>query len=376
LSAIKAGALDEMFSQGNPVLAGVDLDSGFLFALEKRVSRSKEDWAAVLGDCQQQGMELEVVVKDAALGIAAGVRNVYPKAEQRDDCFHAHYAMGKQLRRLEAKAYGAITAEEVAQRAIEKSRLSKNATHAGRRSLDAKLGQARRRCRCILERHDTFADAVGRVREAMEVVDLESGTLRTPEQMERMILEAASVMKSMDDEKCQKVGRYIANRAPGLVLYAASLRGELRRVSARHGDERIRLACIALRLVADLRGGQRPWRRTEDHHHLLGAYGLLEQCSDRGGAEEVLCVVEGLLRRRHRASSAIEGFNAALRPHLYVHTSATQGFLNLFRAYYNLRSRRWGRHKGTSAYEGMSGHRVDDWLAVLGYEATQPDCRV
>ncbi len=34
LSEIVAGAVDEMFSQGAPVLAGVDLDSGYLFALE------------------------------------------------------------------------------------------------------------------------------------------------------------------------------------------------------------------------------------------------------------------------------------------------------------------------------------------------------
>ena len=55
-----------------------------------------------------------------------------------------------------------------------------------------------------------------------------------------------------------------------------------------------------------------------------------------------------MLHQRHRASSAIEGFNAALRPYLYVHKGATQGFLDLFRAWFNLRTRRWGRHKGTS----------------------------
>ena len=32
LGGVEAGALDEMFSQGEPVLAGVDLDSGYLFA--------------------------------------------------------------------------------------------------------------------------------------------------------------------------------------------------------------------------------------------------------------------------------------------------------------------------------------------------------
>ena len=77
--------------------------------------------------------------------------------------------------------------------------------------------------------------------------------------------------------------------------------------------------------------------------------------------------VEHRLQHRHRASSAIEGVNSALRPHLYVHKSTSQGFLDLFRAYYNLRRRRWGWHKGTSAYQAMTGVRVDDWLDMLGY---------
>ena len=74
-----------------------------------------------------------------------------------------------------------------------------------------------------------------------------------------------------------------------------------------------------------------------------------------------------MLIERHRASSAIEGFNAALRPYLYVHKGVSQGFLDLFRAYFNLRTRRWGRHKRTSAHECLSGQRVGDWLTRLGY---------
>ena len=42
-----------MFSQGDPVLAGVDLDYGYLFGLSLRETRSGEDWAEVL----QQGKE-------------------------------------------------------------------------------------------------------------------------------------------------------------------------------------------------------------------------------------------------------------------------------------------------------------------------------
>ena len=111
LSAIEAGALDEMFSQGAPVLAGVDLDSGSLFALEVCEHRDAQAWAEVLGQGRSQGLNLSVVVKDAAGGIAAGVSKVFPEAEQRDDCFHALYEMNKVRRVLERRAYGAIERE-------------------------------------------------------------------------------------------------------------------------------------------------------------------------------------------------------------------------------------------------------------------------
>jgi len=72
---VRAGALDELFSQGEPVLAGVDLNSGYLFGLALRETRSGEDWAEVLKQGQEQGLNLAVVVKDAAKGIESGVRD-------------------------------------------------------------------------------------------------------------------------------------------------------------------------------------------------------------------------------------------------------------------------------------------------------------
>ena len=92
----------------------------------------------------------------------------------------------------------------------------------------------------------------------------------------------------------------------------------------------------------------------------VGAGGVAVRRHHRARVSGALDAIEEVLHQRHRASSAIEGFNAALRPYLYVHkgatkraraASGTQGFLDLFRAWFNLRTRRWGRHKGTSAHE-------------------------
>ncbi len=73
LSAVKSTAIDEMFSQGDPVLAGIDFDSGYLFSLSHEQRRDGETWARVLGEAKSQELSPEHVVKDGVKGIAKGV---------------------------------------------------------------------------------------------------------------------------------------------------------------------------------------------------------------------------------------------------------------------------------------------------------------
>lgn len=364
LSPITAGALDEMFSQGDPVLAGVDLDAGFLFLLALRAQRAGEDWADELDRCRQQGLDLKVVVKDAALGIEAGVREVFPDAEQRDDCFHALYEMGKLKRQLEQRAYGAISRVEELEAKIDKLKYQGKAKK--RQQLAQQLRWERQRCDEAIELFDQFEAAQMQATEAMEVVDLERGILRDSSWMQAEMQAAAATMLDMDSDKCRKVGRYIHNRAPGLSLYAQQMNVELTEVASRHGQHAMILACILVRLLGQLDSRRRSWCRRQDRQQFLGAYAALKQMAGPN-TDNILSEVEQVFIHRYRASSAIEGFNAALRPYLYVHKGVTQGFLELFRFYYNHRQRRWGRHKGTSAHEAMTGETVDDWLTWLGY---------
>ena len=96
-------------------------------------------------------------------------------------------------------------------------------------------------------------------------------------------------------------------------------------------------------------------------------YYLLRRELDEVGVDEIIGKIERLLQARHMASSAIEGFNAILRSYLYARKGVNQGFLELFKAWHNLRERRSGRHKGCSAYESLTGNRVNDWLSLLGF---------
>ena len=364
LDAVQAGALDEMFSQGEPVLAGVDLDSGYLFGLSLSPTRDAGAWAEMLRAGQGQGLALSVVVKDGAKGIAAGVAEVFPDAEQRDDCFHVLYEMHKVRRKLERRAYAAIEREGEALGRLGKIRARDKTC---RRKAKCALYKARRACTEAIERFDAFEAAMTTLRGALECVDLATGELHRPEAVEARIAQVAGCIASLGTGECAKLARYLRNRAPGLVLAQKSVLPRLEALGEQWSMPAVGLGCLCWSLVRTL--GRRPShaRKRALSRHLLGAYGALHDRLGAEGASRRLDAVGAVLVERHRASSAIEGFNATLRPYLYVHKGVTQGFLELFRAYFNLRTRRWGRHKRTSAHECLSGQRVGDWLTRLGY---------
>jgi mutator family transposase len=362
LSGVRAGALDELFSQGEPVLAGVDLDHGYVFGLALRETRRGEDWAEVLKQGQDQGLNLVVVVKDAAKGIEAGVSEVFPQAEQRDDCFHALYELNKVRRRLEQRAYSAIAAEEEARHQLPKIPAS---DRKQRRCQRYRIARAHRHCQEAIARFDRFEVALREVEEALECVDLIDGHLRSAEEVKAIVVHAANTLQSLDPA-CHKVARYLRNRAAGLSLATGELNSQVLALATTYSLAAVALACMLWRLVFELHNNRRPWLRAEQHRQLLGAFAYLKYLLGPH-LDALLNAVKALLEQRHRASSAIEGFNAALRPFLYVHKGVTQGFLELFRAYPNLKTRRWGPHQGTSAHQCLTGQAVDDWLTLLGF---------
>lgn len=144
----------------------------------------------------------------------------------------------------------------------------------------------------------------------------------------------------------------------------------LETVESRYGSQAVAAAALVHRLATDLRNGRRPWDAQRDKRRLREVIAQLER-SAPNHADRILGLVDVIAQKRHRASSAVEGFNAALRPFLYVHKGVTQGFLELFRARHNFKTRRWGKHKGTSAHEKLTGERLEDWLTALGYPPSQ-----
>jgi len=365
LDAVKTAALDELFSQGDPVLAGIDLDTDFLFLLEHHQARGGADWAQALGEKKDRGLNLAVVVKDAGSGLAAGVKAVFPTAQQRDDAFHARWKCGQVVRRLEQHALA--TLQELLDTEEQHMRAS------WRRGSMRPMGQHLRRARKVFEkaadRHQRFEILAHELGDAMEFVDLETGNIRNGTDQQAAIVAIAERMAALGGGKVTGLARYIKNRAPGLALYVDELREKLNALAEDIGGDIVATCTLIWRRLHEL--GRCPQRKRREHR--VATVAMLERLIALAGdqARPALEATFAVIAKRHRASSAIENFNALLRPYLHVHKRVSQGFLELFMAWRNLRTRPMGKHRGTSAYELLTERKVDDWLTLLGYPPSQ-----
>jgi len=370
LSGIENIALDEMFSQGRPVLAGIDLDTQYLFQLEVRSSRSGDAWAESLGKLRDdQGLRPERVVKDAGSGLRAGVRKCWPGIAEHDDLFHAVYMMGQEAFYLERRAYGAITkVDELTHR------LAKAKTKAKRKNHTEQLQQARASMDDAIDRYDRFETLRREAGRVLELADRGSGRLRTSGEVVEVLTHVAAQMATIAGKRVHKVATYIGNRAEGLGIYLDSLGDRLAAITEEAGGAEVMQATVRAYQASLMvtRGGP-AWDREARRQELLDATHHLLATTERNGERLMKAVgtVMPQLANRYRASSAIENLNSVLRPYLVVQKHAEQGFLNLFQFYRNTRTRQWGRWKGTSALETLTGDRVDDWLTMLGFPPSE-----
>lgn len=366
LSAIEAVAIDEMFWHHNPLLTGIDLDSGFLFSMEKVRQRTGAEWVSHLAVLKEQGLSPSVVVKDAGQAMAEAVGVVWPEAECRDDLFHAIYLLNETARFLENAAYRAIDTFEALVR-----RSAKEKPGPKRRS----LGQHKRHQLPIMnrriERFDEFERLSGEVKRLLSLCDPGSGKLRRSEEVTTGLPVLAVQIAALGVRRVEKVGRYLSGRAEGLSLYLSALRKRLSVVCEPVGGEVV-LSAVVRAYQANLVVGRGPvWDRQSRQSELESSgRALIDVCGSPERLQDALGVILPELQRCHRASSAIENVHSVLRPYIAVHKGVQQGFLDLFRLYWNTRERRWGRHKGSSALETMTGQKVEDWLTLLGFPSS------
>lgn len=369
LAAITHGALDEMFSQGQPVFGGIDLDYGYLFALAKHPDRSGETWTKVLTELRDtQNLQLSVVTKDAGAAMTQAIETVYGgKTEQRDDLFHLTWMMGKTAWWLEQRAYTALESQFDWEQ--QRDRVWKT-TATQRRAIGQHWRQAKDNADAAITRYDSYQTLRQEAIVLLEPIERQSGRLRSAVEIREGLESIADRMTALGGEKIRKVATYLKNRASGLSLYLAAMAEKLKAANEALGLPGVAEAVVWMWQSGVAADAAAPcWDQTRRREELKQSIRHLLKLTGRD-PERLLSALQAVMPivvARHRASSAIENLNSVLRPYLVVQKGAHSGFLELFRFWWNTRTRRWGRHTNTSAYELLTGRKVEDWLSLLGY---------
>ena len=360
LSRIYSVASDEVFCQNEPVLAAIDLDSGFLASLSLETHRDGPTWCKVLNEAKSQGMSPQHIVKDGATGMTKAVNDVYPDIQQRDDAFHALYIASKAVAKVEKRAY-----RQIAQEGNQMQMLQQVAEDE-KEAQEKVLKLVSQQCDEAIARYELAEKALKHLHQALKSIHNHVTDLMSPEAAQSLLALSVHLFEQARHPDCDTAARYINNRLKGLTLATADFYEHQLALCECFPREVVANACLIGEYKRTMKKMSKS-KQQDARHRMFDAYQKIYGVLDKHKTVELIEAVEWLLDKRHRASSAIEGFNALLKPYMYVRKGVSQGFLELFRAWHNLRTRRSGKHKGTSAYQTLTGNKVEDWLSILGF---------
>ncbi len=355
---VEEAALDELFAGRAPVLMTVELNSLAWITGKLSASRDGDTWAEQL----RQLPSLRFVCRDAGTGLDAGIARINAERAEKqqqplddqDDHFHLLREGHRALRRLSGQVSRALEAAEKADgKRARVARQGRNQAACARAQK-----QAWRKAEAAYERWSAADDAFKRLRQEVLPLFTPAGQLNTRAAAEAVL---AQVLPALEGPEWAKVRRLLQrpgfftflDRVSGelaalpasaeLVQAAVAVEGGRRRPEACKGDGASAAACRAAVLVAGV---------------------MLALAKESGSA--TLTLVQGVLRRGFRASSAVEGLNSVVRMHQGRHRRLTQGLLDLKRLNWNCRPLRTGKRKKQTPY-GLLGLNVPttDWWQLL-----------
>jgi hypothetical protein len=350
LRLIREGAHDEIFSQGVPVLAGVEPQSSFLYLLEPSNRRDELAWYVALADKhERQGLSLEVSISDAAGGLRAGVQAAFPNIQQRGDVFHAQMELTELSSYLENRAYARLAQQECEEQKMARAKRRK----AGKRR-SGRLGLARARAEQAVRLYDEMALLIGWVTEQLALV---GPSLAERQDLYDWVLREMEA-RAADSHRIGPVVTYLKGQRDALLAFVPAIQQDLDRVAQRLDVSRPLVQAVYEQSALPL----------DDPRFEAIERQLFEQEPAR--ADTITLAVSEVLERTVRASSAVENINSILRGYFFLRRSVGPEFLDLLRFYLNHRRFRRSEHPervGRSPHERLTGEAHPHWLELLGF---------
>jgi len=346
LSGISQGANDEIFQCGVPILTGIDPESTYTYLLEEASDRTAETWAIYLDDRKEHGLDLKVSINDAGAGLMAGIPKVFPDGEIQSDTFHASYDMGKEISKLERKAYKLINAEQ----ALEDNLSGKRPREKNKAVLEEVKPQAAAAVKLydlLYILYIWLKELLGFSGYSME------DTMLLAEWVLQEMWELAAGIPSLQKE----IGK-VRKLLPSLLSFIKRLERGMERLSKETGIP-IEAFHLMYRQLS-----YNPGSLPDIEIQCKLALMLMERYNEATDA------FQKLLKNTKKASSLVENLNGRIRVFIEVKRVIPTKFFILLKVYFNLYRYKRSRCKeriGKSPLELLTGSSQPEFLEALGY---------
>ena len=363
---------DETYFQDWPILLVLEPVSTTILLGVVSEDCQAETWGAALLVTQDGGVHIKGLVEDMA--------RMYPKSQEL-----AGIEVSVQKDTWHIEKWGAKVRNDLQRIALTAQRkvygLEKRLLEAWDDTtfLDQYIPAVEKADR-LLEQHDTFAQWLAHLYDALELVDLRSGEIRDRETNGWLLEEVLKAMEQIDQSLVQKFVHSLRRHQDQLLTFldwANEMLQPYRQMLATHIpelDQRplfMRAVARTWRLRQALINGQRSRKR-----QAAEAEALLEHLLN--GDETRIALATYLMRILDAAghtSSLIECINGLLKSFLnnrraFRNPETAQAYLNLFVLWHNMRVYGRGKRAGKSPYQWAGlDPGADDWLELLGYPA-------
>jgi len=353
LRPVRIGDHDELFQCSDPVLTGIDVESGYCYLLSREEHRDADTWGVRLLELQERGFQPEAIVADAGSGLRAGQAAALPGVPCRSDVFHALREVQKVVTILENKAYKAMTAS----RDLQHKLASHNRRGLPNRSLIRRLADAVRDEARAIELADHVALLARWLR--LDVLGF-AGPLHAERiALYDFICAELQARLAQAPTHLHKLTAYLKNQRDDLLAFAAQLDQDLAALAAAFEvpPEWVRESFAVQTLKPD---SPQRWQRDARLRQVLGErYFLLAKA------------VHNLHRGTVRSSSLVENLNGRLRSYFYLRRHLGNDYLAVLQFFLNHRRFLRSQHPerlGKSPAELLTGQSHPHWLEMLGYQ--------
>ena len=363
---------DETFFQGRAMLLLLDPISTTIVSAHVCADRQSDTWALVLMQAQEQGVSLNGLTEDMAkmYGKSLKLAGMEGKPQQKD-VWHIQRDGSTIRRALERAAYHAMGT------VIE---LEKQLCNGWDDDLfDQKYIPALAKELTIIEQHDQFESCLHHLHDALALVDIRSGDIRTPAISQWFLEEVLTAMEQIDHKKVKKFAKTLRNHQPQLLTFldwtATALADYAAQLTAHIPDPHARLQftqAVARCWLLDqmIINGHSHWRSAA-----YDANALVNSVTATAPAMAHFALsLRHILDASGRTSSLIESINSLLKSFFrnrqgFKNQATMQAFLNLFVLWHNMRVYDGRCKRGGRSPFQLAGIDLGsaDWLTLLGY---------